>query len=287
VTTADAYAGFEPRVGEIRALRTFRIGPGGVLYPLFSDTAWSAGQQTARCRAADSADPDDAHGAPDPDCTCGLYAYATAAVADEYAQARHVLAVVACCGRIIAGTRGIRAEYARVEALWMSSAVPLDLAADVAASNPSAVIYADREAMLDEHAPTRLDCYEPDPLRRRAGKAWLRVAAVLAVALGVVPTGWLGGDFAARTVWAVELAAIVIALPVLRGRQSDVASKRRTLLLFAIAIWVAAPFAGTAETLLLRLPLVLTGALALLERELNRLAAGRFPARVSTPGGES
>jgi hypothetical protein len=283
----DAYTGFEPRVGEIRALRTFRVGPGGVLYPLFSDTAWRAGQQTARCRAADLSDPDDAHRAPDPDCTCGLYAYATVAVADEYAHARHVLAVVACWGRIIAGTRGIRAEHARVEALWMSGAVPSQLAADVARSNPSAVIYADREAMLVEHAPTVLDCYRPDPPRRPAGTAWLRVAAVLAVVLGVVPTGWLGGDFAARTVWAVELAAIVVALPLLRGRQSDVAAKRRTLLLFAIAIWIAAPFAGVAETLLLRLPLVLTGALALLERLLNQRAGGRFPARVNTPGSES
>ncbi|MDP9094257.1 MAG: hypothetical protein M3N95_15310 [Actinomycetota bacterium] len=45
----DAYSGFEPQVGEIRALRTFRIGPGGLLYPLFSDHAWTDGTNTAEC----------------------------------------------------------------------------------------------------------------------------------------------------------------------------------------------------------------------------------------------
>ncbi len=52
----EAYAGFEPRVGEIRALRTFRIGPGGVLYPLFSNTPWSDGTNTARCHAGAASD---------------------------------------------------------------------------------------------------------------------------------------------------------------------------------------------------------------------------------------
>ena len=33
----DAFAGFEPQVGEIRAVRSFRVGPDGTLYPLFSD----------------------------------------------------------------------------------------------------------------------------------------------------------------------------------------------------------------------------------------------------------
>ena len=42
----ETYAGFEPQIGEIRALRTFRIGPDGKLYPLYSDTAWVDGTNT-------------------------------------------------------------------------------------------------------------------------------------------------------------------------------------------------------------------------------------------------
>ena len=117
----DAFAGFEPQVGEIRAVRSFRVGPDGALYPLFSDQAWVDGTNTARCRVSPD-DPD--HGAPDPECTCGFYAYASARAADEYPHARHVLAVVACWGRVIAGSRGIRAEKARIEAIWMSPKVP-------------------------------------------------------------------------------------------------------------------------------------------------------------------
>ena len=120
----EAYAGFDPRVGEIRALRTFRIGPGGVLYPLFSNTPWSDGTNTARCRAGGASDESAEHRAPEPDCTCGFYAYACEAAAAEYPNARHVLATVACWGRVIAGTRGIRAEHGRIEAIWMSETVP-------------------------------------------------------------------------------------------------------------------------------------------------------------------
>jgi hypothetical protein len=46
----DAFAGFEPQVGEIRAVRSFRVGPDGALYPLFSDQAWVDGANIARPR---------------------------------------------------------------------------------------------------------------------------------------------------------------------------------------------------------------------------------------------
>src|SRR5947209_3585856 len=45
----DPYAGFEPSVGEICALRTFRIGRSGTLCPLFSDTAREDGANLAHC----------------------------------------------------------------------------------------------------------------------------------------------------------------------------------------------------------------------------------------------
>src|SRR5690242_10479173 len=148
----EPYAGFEPQVGEIRAVRTFRIGAGGWLYPLFGTTKWTDGPNTARCRHRPP-DPANAHDAPDPDCACGFYAYGDDVAAAEYAHARHVLAVVSCWGRVIAGTRGVRAEHARIDGLWMSPAVPAELAAAVGVNYPGSRIYADRATLLRECPP--------------------------------------------------------------------------------------------------------------------------------------
>jgi hypothetical protein len=71
----------------------------------------------------------------------------------EYPHARHVLAVVTCWGRIVAGTRGIRSEHARIEALTLSAAVPPDLAAAVLANYPSIAFYPDASIMLNCHRP--------------------------------------------------------------------------------------------------------------------------------------
>src|SRR5882762_5927320 len=111
----EAFSGFEPQVGEIRALRTFRIGRDGGLYPLFSDVRWAAHANTARCRSPGMGRDETDHLVVEPGCTCGFYAYADEQTAAEYPHSRHVLAVVACWGRIIAGTRGLRSQYTRVE----------------------------------------------------------------------------------------------------------------------------------------------------------------------------
>ena len=175
----DAFAGFEPQVGEIRAVRSFRVGPDGTLYPLFSDQAWVDGANTARCRVTPD-DPD--HGAPDPECTCGFYAYASARAADEYPHARHVLAVIACWGRVIAGSRGIRAEKARIEAIWMSPKVPEYLRRAVTARYPTAVVEPDVDQLLVDHPPSELSCYDPQPPREpRARQIATRVAVGVAL----------------------------------------------------------------------------------------------------------
>jgi hypothetical protein len=276
----EAYSGFEPQVGEIRAVRAFRIGPGGVLYPLFGNAAWFDGPNTAFCRLAQPAEPA-RHAAPDPDCTCGFYAYATEDAAGEYPNSRHVLAVVACWGHVIAGTRGVRAQHARIEAIWMSDAVPPDLAAEVVARHPSVRAYADRAAMLAAHPPTRLDCYELDTPRERAVKRavlWLAVAVALVV--GSLPAHWLGNNTDARVVWAGELCFFLIGALVLRRRRTDMAAKRRALLFTAIALWLLAPFAGAFGIVLLRLPLIQVGAFGIVLRILLARAARRFPAEV-------
>lgn len=150
----EAFGGFEPQVGEIRALRTFRIGPGGVLYPLFVDRAWTPGTNTSLCRLPQPTGQHltwrAPHPAPDPDCGCGFYAYADDTSAGEYPHSRHVLAVIACWGQVIAGTRGVRSQHARIEALWISPKVPNELKAAVTAHYPDLSVYGTKTAMLNQ-----------------------------------------------------------------------------------------------------------------------------------------
>jgi hypothetical protein len=268
-----SYTGFEPQVGEIRALRTFRIGPGGGLYPLFSDTPWSDESNTARCELR--------HDAPGPDCSCGYYGYASEAATAEYAQSRHVLAVVAVWGKVIAGTRGLRAQHAHIEALWMSESVPDALAAEVATRYPSTSIYSDRSAMLTEHAPTVLDCYDVDAPGQRPHKTLgLRVGLLVAVFVGSLPAGWIWQHHDSRLIWVAELGFFLAGALVLRLTRRDFRDRGAALFFVAVTLWLAAPFAGIAGVVMLRLPILQIAALGLIQRmHLNR-AARRFPARI-------
>ena len=281
----DAYDGMDLQVGEIRAVRTFRIGPGGTLYPLFSDSPWLEGANTARCRLAPPLGVDvsgwEPHTAPEPDCTCGYYAYGSEEAALEYAFARHVLAVISCWGHVVAGTRGIRAQHARVEAIWMSETVPADLAAMVRSQYPSVEVFADKASMLAAYPPSTLECYVAEPPRDRLAKrVALRIAVGTALVVGLLPPHWLSSNSNARLVWAAELAFFVLAALVLRRRRTDFHARRRALLFFALALWLIAPFAGVAGTLLLRLPLMQLAALTAVQRRLIAQEATRFPATV-------
>ena len=279
----EPYAGFEPQVGEIRALRTFRIGPGGVLYPLFSDAPWHDGTNAARCRLVQNR-VRTSHVAPDSTCTCGFYAYGSETAAGEYPHARHVLGVVACWGGVIAGTRGIRAEFGRVEALWLSDAVPADLASAVGRTYPSVAMYRDRSTLLAEHPLTELDCYEPPPPQRAARARWLRAAITCAVVITAFPISWWAGDTDLRLAWTAALGALVVTAFVAgRGGRTDLAARRRRLVLSAVALWVGAPFAGPVGTWLLRIPLIQLTVLILLQRYELRRAASQFPAPIE-PG---
>jgi hypothetical protein len=273
----EPYAGFEPQVGEIRALRTFRIGPNGLLYPLFTDAAWSAGTNTARCNLGG------AHASPEPDCTCGYYAYASDSAAGEYPNAHHVLAVVACWGRVIAGTRGIRAEHARVEAVWMSEKVPTELADTVAECYPAAAVYTDKQLMLTEHPPTQLDCYELADSGRATRRRGVRVAVVAAIGLGLLPHTWLAGNLDLLVAWLLELTGFLIAATY-SYRRHGVAAKRRAMQSFALVLWLLSPFGGAAGTFLLRVPMMQLAFLIMAQRRALSLEASRFPARIATLG---
>jgi hypothetical protein len=276
----DAFSGYEPQVGEIRALRTFRIGRDGGLYPLFNDVRWAAEANTAHCHRPGMGGAETDHLVVDAGCTCGFYAYADEQAAADYPHSRHVLAVVANWGRVVAGTRGLRSQYARVEAIWMSPTVPADLAAKVAERYPSTVCYTDRAVMLSEHPPMRLDCYETlSPRNRAVNRLGVRAAFVCALILGLLPWRWLTGNSDALILWAATVGVFLIA-SVGYGRHLEVAARKRALVCSATVLWLIAPLAGAAGVLFLRLPILQIAAIAGRQRRNALREAGRFPAPI-------
>lgn len=277
----DRFSGFEPEVGEIRALRSFRIGRDARLYPLFSDHAWSEGMNTARCRATDLVRRREAeHLVVDPDCTCGFYAYADEEGAAEYPHARHVLAVVACWGRIVAGTRGLRCEHARVEALWMSPVVPAELASRVSDNYPGAITHSDKQAMLAGHPPTPVDCYEtPSPRERARTRLAVRAGLLSALVLGLLPWQFVTGNHDALALWVAAVCGFLVAA-VSYSRRAEVVARKRALICTAAVLWLIAPLAGTAGFYLLRLPVLQIAVVAFQQRRTLVRASRRFPADI-------
>jgi hypothetical protein len=283
----EHYSGFdaavEPLVGEVRALRTFRVAPDGRLHSLFSPNFWDNGTNTAGCsnlRVLSGGVV--SHPAPQTSCTCGFYAYGNVQSAREYPHAEHVLAVTACWGHVIAGTRGIRAQHSKVEALWLSDRVPADLRSRVVERYPSVAIYRDRAAMLTEHPPTALDCYEPAPPDRRSlGARLFDVGALMAIGLSAVSARLLGGADQAGPVWWVTSGiALVVALALGRWRTHTVSLPGRRLLFWTVVLWVTAPLFGTPGALLVQVPMVAGGLLVLLVRAELVCSARQFPANL-------
>ena len=277
-------SGFEPQVGEIRAVRTFRIGPQGRLFPLYSDRAWSNEINTAQCSlaVADS----ESHPSPSPDCTCGFYAYGTPTAAMQYPHAKHVLAVITCWGKVIAGTRGIRAEHARLEAIWMSGRVPADLAAHVRGQYRGALVYGSREQMLDHHPPTVLDCYDDtDGGSASPGvDTGCRAALGGAVMLSLLPTAWFGGQFAAAICWPLQIALLMLSAIANGARPAGAAATRHWVQLAAVALWVLAPTGGMAGWLLIRAPLLEIALVIALARRHCSADSRQFPATIGARG---
>ena len=276
--------GFEPHVGELHALRTFRIGPGGVLYPLFGKEAWTDGGNAALCRLPLEHDVghEPGHLVPEPGCTCGFYAFATEQAAGEYPHARHVLAVVACWGRIIAGRRGLRAEFGRIEAVWMSETVPTELASAVALNYPMAMMYSARSEMLDAHRVSDLDCFESRPESGTPGtRRRLAVLALGAVVAGAVPAHFWWTQWDLRTGWA--LLAAVFVLAAIRGGGAGVEGvlrQQQRVVCVAVALWLLAAPVALEGWLFLRLPLLLVAGLICVQRHQELAVAQRFPADV-------
>jgi hypothetical protein len=272
------YSGFEPQVGEIRAVRTFRVGPGGWLYPLFGTQPWRPGTNEATCRLV--MDPE-AHRSPEPECSCGWYAYSSAAAAAEYPYARYVLAVVACWGRVVAGTRGLRAQFARIEAIWLAPVVPPELDAQVAVNYPDVVRYDEREDMLSAHPPTRLDLGDPERVATPLVPPLVaRTVAAAAVGFGAVPTSWIGRLPDGWWIWTAVLVATLLAALLPDGALHEATARRRRLICFALMLWMLAPLVGVVGVVFLRLPLVQIALLITVHRAAMHKLARTFPAPI-------
>lgn len=245
----------EPLVGELRGLRTFRVDDAGLLLPLYSEAAWYDGPNTAGCTPPTGRHARGPHPVPSDECECGFYAYGSVAAARQNKHMRYVQAVVSCWGSVVAGTQGVRAEHARIVAVWINPHAPDWVAKRVAARYPSARLYADADAMLAEYPPTELTCYEL-PERRRASAVLLAALGGAAVlALGLLPVELLHHVGVLWGVWlAVTLAAGALSGWLLLGSHGT-GHVAAAWVVAGVLGWLLAPLFGLPGWLL-RVPLL-------------------------------
>jgi hypothetical protein len=270
-----AFAGSEPLVGEVVGLRTFRVDESGLLLPLFSNLSWYDGANTATCAPPTGDQVRSEHPVPAADCECGFYVYGTERAASQNRHMRFVQAVVACWGSVIAGTQGVRSEHARIDAIWLHPNVPVWVRHRVAQRYPSARIYTDRQAMLDEHPLSQLDCYEEPAPRRPLKRMGVAVASASVLALGLVPAGDLQGSAVLWWTWLVVAGLIGTGAAWLLVGVHSMGHRAAALVAFGVLAWLIAPLLGWPGWLL-RLPL-LRGALVVTGGYLVSLRPGFFP----------
>ena len=278
------FSGSEPLVGEVVGLRTFRVDESGLLLPLYSGGAWYDGPNTAVCAPPTGHHPRGPHQVPADDCECGFYAYGSFAAAAQHRNARYVQAVVSCWGGVVAGTKGFRAEHARIEALWISPRAPAWLRRRVATRYPSARFYAERSAMLAEHPLTRLGCYrEPDAHPRLPAAAAALAGAALLV-LGALPFATLHGSAALWHLWLVAVSVTGVLTGWLLVGARGAGHVAAAFVLAGVLAWLIAPAFGMSGWLL-RVPL-LRGATVAVGGYLLGLRPRHFPV-VKEPRGRA
>jgi hypothetical protein len=244
-----------PLVGEIVGLRTFRVDDSGLLLPLYSNGAWYDGTNTATCSPPTGHHRRGPHAVPADDCECGFYAYGTPEEAAQSRQMRYVQAVVSCWGTVVAGTKGVRAEHARIDALWLNPDAPVWLRRRIAGRYPSVRMYSTAAAMLGEHPLSQLSCYER-PGARRVG---LFVAAVLGMAallaLGLVPYSVLHHTGALWAMWFLVTGAAAALTGWLLIGTHGAGHLAAAFVMAGVLAWLLAPLFGVSGWLL-RVPLL-------------------------------
>ncbi len=249
------FSGTEPLVGEVVGLRTFRIDDSGLLLPLYSGGAWYDGANTAVCSPPTGHHPRGPHAVPADVCECGFYAYGSEAAAAQNRNTRYVRAVVSCWGGVVAGTKGLRAERARIDALWISPDAPTWLRKRVAGRYPSARMYADSSAMLAEHPLTQLSCYGRPAGRRPGASVAAAAAGAALLALGVLPYATLRGSAALWDLWLVVVSLTAVLTGWLLVGTHGAGHFAAAFVVAGLLAWLLAPALGLSGWLL-RVPLL-------------------------------
>ncbi len=179
--------------GSVGVIRSFRLTGEGRLLAVTTAGAdpatpasaagyvWTDGDNHAGCRRPGHTGP-----VPGQDCTCGFYGFASDGdLRRSLTPGAHDLAaVVAVSGRVVPARCGLRAQHARIEALWLSSRVEAELARRIAARYPSVAVFRDRSAMLGEFPLTWLPGYR----LRRGPSGLLLSSQLLLAAVWIVAT---------------------------------------------------------------------------------------------------
>jgi hypothetical protein len=109
-------------VAPVVGFRSWRIANGRLQSP-YIPCRWEGRVMHARCYDANRVLTrgegwlDEPHVSPHPDCQCGIYAYHSPGLRSYYGEQWWCEGVIAAWGRIEVHAEGMRAEYARVEAL--------------------------------------------------------------------------------------------------------------------------------------------------------------------------
>lgn len=255
-------------VGEVHAVRTFDLRADGRLWPVTQTGAspWVDGPNHAVCQTCD---PAGGNG-----CACGFWAYGWSAALLEQPSSANVAGVVSCWGRITPGTRGIRAENATIDALWLSRRVTDRLVERVVKNYPHTRIYRSRRAMLLAHPPTVLPGYHRrQPLRaftRWLPRLLMTASALVAFAVGSLPIASLN-DLLRPHPTLTTMVAVGIESSILTGLvlvfvasgmyASNRATAARVMLRMAsrfaaYGLWAVAPLLVTPAALVARSALV-------------------------------
>lgn len=274
------FAGCQPLVGEVVGLRTFRIDESGFLLPLHSDGVWYDGPNTAVCSPPTGHHPGAPHPVPADACECGFYAYGTPAAAAQNRNMRYVQAVVSCWGGLVAGTKGFRAEHARIDAIWINPQAPNWVRKRVAARYPSARLYADASAMVAEHPLTALECYRQPGVRHLAPRLAALVAGAALLTLGLLPFGTLHGSAALWSLWLGVTSLTALITGWLAVGTHGAGHFAAAFVVGGVLAWLLAPLFGITGWLL-RVPL-LRGIVVAIGGYLLGLRPHHFPV-VKTP----
>lgn len=214
-------------VGAVRVVRTFRIDHAGRLFPIYRDTAWTGGVNTATCARSGE------HRPPEPGCGCGFYGYSHPDWAREQASSRDNLAVVRTWGTLEVGTRGLRSSHADIEALWLAETVSDDLAAQIADHYPNVAIYRDRAVMLGQHPLTDLPEFRRPYVagsRRTALSRLMWTLAGLGVVAGAAPATVTTTTPILAAIWlAILVGAVLAVVAGLLSRSSSVVAAGSSL----------------------------------------------------------